>query len=322
MQQNFLLKSSLYALSAVASLLCATSAHAAAPSISTVSPTTATTNVQTTLSATINADAALQSCNLYVDLADVGAMNINGNTASLGYTFTSGGSRIAFVFCRDQAGNIGAGPNTSIWVQGAIVPSDSFSGSNSGGSSNTQPTQPTQTTATTTASATTTVTTPVVPVSTGLIPGTLVKLACGLDADVNDPCKAVYYIGRDGKRHSFPNARVFFTWYNNFDTVTIITADMMRNTPIGKNVTYRPGLRLVKFTSVNRVYAVSASLGLRWVTTESLAINLFGSDWNTKIDDIDDTFYANYTFGADINTANDYNATIEQLNAPTIDSVL
>ncbi len=318
MQQNLLLKSSLYALSAFVSLLCATSAHAAAPSISTVSPTTATTNVQTTLSATVTADAALQTCRLYVDLADVGAMNLSGNTASLAYTFTSGGSRIAFVFCRDQNGGIASGPYTSIWVEGAITPSDSFSG---GGSSS--PLTPAPTPAPVMSEPTSTpAVTPVAPISTGLVPGTLIKLACGLDADINDPCKAVYYIGRDGKRHSFPNARAYFTWYTNFDTVTIVTPEVMRNVPIGKNVTYRPGQRLVKFTSLNRVYAVSASTGLRWIPTESLAVSLFGADWSTKVDDIDDSFYTNYTFGADIQTTNDYSATIEALNASNLSSIL
>src|SRR5262249_22936910 len=50
-------------------------------------------------------------------------------------------------------------------------------------------------------------------------PGGLVKLACPAKADVNHPCRAVYFFGNDGKRHAFPNARVYATWYADFSGV-------------------------------------------------------------------------------------------------------
>ena len=148
----------------------------------------------------------------------------------------------------------------------------------------------------------------------------LVKLACPTYGiiSVNDPCKAVYYVGIDGKRHAFPNEKAYFTWYTGFDGVLSLDSSTLSSMPLGTNVTYRPGVRMVKFTTLGRVYAVSRYGTLRWVASESAATSLYGSAWNTKIDDISDTFFSDYTFGADINTAADFNVTSE---ASTVASI-
>ena len=294
------------------SFLFAASAMANGPAISDVRPATATANVPVTLTATVNSSNAIQTCHLYVDLEDVGEMTVSGNTASRSYTFTSGGSRIAFVYCRDTDGNRGSGANTAIWVEGTIVNQVPMSSQN-------PPTTPPPTTP-----APVVVPAPTLyvatPTSTSIVAArTLVKLACPADAGTDDPCKAVYYAGTDGKRHAFPNSKTYFTWYRDFSGVVDLSPAEMAAISLGKNVTYRPGTRMVKFTTDNRVYAVAANGSLRWVSSEAIAIALFGNDWNTKIDDIADSFYTNYTFGADINAASDYNPTTELSAAPTFD---
>jgi uncharacterized repeat protein (TIGR01451 family) len=75
--------------------------------------------------------------------------------------------------------------------------------------------------------------------------GSLIKLACPVGALSDHPCKAVYYYGTDGKRHAFPSDKVFFTWYADFNAVQTVTSDEMAHLPLGKNVTYRPGSRMV-----------------------------------------------------------------------------
>jgi len=147
----------------------------------------------------------------------------------------------------------------------------------------------------------------------------LVKLACPDGAAADHPCKAVYYSALDGKRHAFPNSKVYFTWYADFSTVKEISADAMAALPLGKQVTYRPGVKLVKFTSLNNVYAVARGGTLRWVKTEAVAVALYGADWNKKIDDISDAFYLDYVFGADINAASEYSPSGETAGATTID---
>ncbi|MCK9361292.1 SH3 domain-containing protein [Patescibacteria group bacterium] len=147
----------------------------------------------------------------------------------------------------------------------------------------------------------------------------LIKLVCPSIASADHPCKAVYYIGADGKRHAFPNSRVFFTWYGNFDSVRAVTAERLGQYMLGMNATYRPGARMVKFTTDPKVYAVARGGVLRWVKTEELARAYYGSTWNMKIDDIPDAFYTNYTFGTEIDTEADFNPTAEMEANETID---
>ncbi len=123
---------------------------------------------------------------------------------------------------------------------------------------------------------------------------------------IKGPTDAVYYYGQNGKRFVFPNVKTYFTWYTDFSTVKTIAAGELASIPLGGNVTYRPGFKLVKVTTYPKVYAVSAHGTLRWVKTEALAIALYGPDWNKKIDDVPDTFFVNYTVGADITTASDF----------------
>lgn len=118
----------------------------------------------------------------------------------------------------------------------------------------------------------------------------------------------VYYVGGDGYRHPFPNPKVFFTWFCDFSSVQTISATQMASMQLGKNVTYRPGSVPVKFTTVSRVYVVEKNGLLRWITTAEIGAQLYGADWTTKIEDINDAFFTNYTFGADITDASQYNA--------------
>ena len=136
--------------------------------------------------------------------------------------------------------------------------------------------------------------------------GELIKLACPDGAGVNHICKAVYYHSTDGLRHAFPNEKVFFTWYSGFDNVIIVSSAEMAAIPLSKNVTYRPGVRMVKFISVNTVYTVSQGGVLRPIASEAIAEALYGEKWNQHIDDISDAFFGNYTFSSAVNSTSDY----------------
>ncbi len=153
----------------------------------------------------------------------------------------------------------------------------------------------------------------------GPVVGSLIKLECPPSAAPDNPCKAVYYYGKDGKRHAFPNDKVYFTWYADFSSVQTVTADAMAAIMLGKNVTYRPGSRMVKFTSVPMVYAIAKGGELRWVKTEDDAKALYGTDWNKKIDDISEAFFMDYRYGADITPSAPFVVQTELNSAPTID---
>ncbi len=159
----------------------------------------------------------------------------------------------------------------------------------------------------------------VIPSAPEAAPNSLIKLACAVQTSVNDPCTAVYFYGSDGKRHAFPNEKVFFTWYGNFDGVVNVSSKFMSSLALGKNVTSHPGTRMVKFQSVQTVYTVSKGGLLRAVASEELAAQLYGTDWNKKIDDISDAFYGNYTFGSKIQKATDYDVVSAQTSITGLD---
>lgn len=117
---------------------------------------------------------------------------------------------------------------------------------------------------------------------------------------------AVYYVGRDGFRYVFPNDRTYFTWYADFNTVKWISDADLATLQIGGNVTYKPGAKMIKINSDPKVYAVDAGGTLRWVTSEAVATAMYGSAWNTKIDDVPDAFFSNYKKGSDIETVEDF----------------
>lgn len=109
---------------------------------------------------------------------------------------------------------------------------------------------------------------------------------------------SVYFCGADGKRHAFPNRKIHDSWYaGEFGGVAVISDASMASLPLGANVTYRPGVRLVKIQTDPRVYAVAADGILRWVPSEDAALALYGSGWNQMIDDVPDSFFADYKIG-------------------------
>jgi len=132
-----------------------------------------------------------------------------------------------------------------------------------------------------------------------LAAGSLIKIPSDSDPYTYSDT-AVYYFATDGRRYVFPNEKVYFTWYPTFENVHILSLEDMTKIPIGGNVTYRPGAKLVKFQTDNKVYAVYQNGELRWVPTEELAKDLYGNDWASKVDDINESFYVNYTFGMPI----------------------
>ncbi len=116
----------------------------------------------------------------------------------------------------------------------------------------------------------------------------------------------VYYFAPNGKRYVFPNDKTYFTWYKNFDGVKKVTDGQLATIPLGGNVTYRPGYKMVKITTDPKVYVVDQGGVLRHVGSEQLAQTLYGINWKNQIDDIPDAFFVNYRTGTGIQTASDF----------------
>jgi photosystem II stability/assembly factor-like uncharacterized protein len=246
-----------------------TATDATAPTVGAVAPDEATAGETTTLSASVADSGGMGSCVLYVNSAYIGSMTISGGYATRSYTFTDEGNAIANAYCVDAAGNATRGASTTLTIAAAEE----------------EETEEQQ-------------------IAGEAEAGSLIKLACGGSADAEDPCHAVYYY--DSKRHAFPNEKVFLTWYENFDDVVIVTEEFMSSVVLGINVTYHPGTRMVKFVTQNTVYGVGEAGELRAIMSEDVAESIWGTDWNTQIDDISDAFYSNYRFGEDIERTSDF----------------
>ena len=121
----------------------------------------------------------------------------------------------------------------------------------------------------------------------------LVKLQDDGDASTQED-STVYYLGADGRRHAFPNPHVYFSWFADFSAVRIISATDLATLPLGANITYHPGTRLVKFLSVPDVFVVDLNRNLRKIRTEAEAQQIYGTNWAQNVDDISDAFFMDY----------------------------
>lgn len=119
--------------------------------------------------------------------------------------------------------------------------------------------------------------------------------------DDNDPAtqedSSIYYIAADGKRHIFPNESVYRSWYCDFSEVKAMSAEDLAKYDIGSNVTYRPGLRMLKFVASPVVYMIQSGRTLRPIYDEATAAKFFGKNWAKQITDVEETFYKDYTIG-------------------------
>ena len=134
------------------------------------------------------------------------------------------------------------------------------------------------------------------------------------NADINagdlirgETFSAVYYYGADGFRYVFPNEKTYFTWCSDFDTVEFVTDAQLGEIPIGGNATYKPGIKMLKIQSDPKTYAISGNGTMRHVTSEAVAVSLYGSNWNQQIDDVPDAFFSNYTVGDPITDVSSFN---------------
>lgn len=272
------------------------------PTLGAVTPSSAAVSVPTNYAISYSDAVGVTSCLFYADGILIGSTDRVGSTsgsASRTHTFNSSGTHTVHFVCSDGAGNQTESSRYSVNV---LTPSS----------------PPTISPSPAPSPAPAPIISPG-PNGTATM-GSLIKLICPpVQVGADHPCKAVYYYGRDGKRHAFPNERVYFTWYNSFDGVIELPATSLAAISLGKNVTYRPGSRMVKFLSLSRVYAVSAKGLLRWVASEDMARTLYGTNWNRSIHDINDVFFADYRFGTDVSIATPFNVGAESAAITNID---
>ncbi|MDO8462978.1 MAG: hypothetical protein Q7S96_01745 [bacterium] len=108
---------------------------------------------------------------------------------------------------------------------------------------------------------------------------------------------AVYTIGPDNKRYTYPNEMTYKSWHDTFAHVGAVADTSLAVHALGGIMTIRGGTWLVKIESDPKVYAVEPGGILRWVETEARARLLFGEDWNKQVVDVPVSFWPSYTLG-------------------------
>ncbi|MBT7350664.1 hypothetical protein HN803_07845, partial [candidate division WWE3 bacterium] len=129
--------------------------------------------------------------------------------------------------------------------------------------------------------------------------GAFVPVASAATLSAGDLIKAsgaaVYFYAADGMRYTFPTQSTYMSWYSNFDGVKTITDDELSAIDLAGNVVIRPGTKLVKITTVPKVFAVQPNGSLAWIETADAAKALYGDNWASMVIDIPDGFWTNYT---------------------------
>lgn len=140
-------------------------------------------------------------------------------------------------------------------------------------------------------------------------------ISVSADSLIKGSQSTIYYYASDGNRYVFPNDKTFGSWFSDFVNVKTITDEELAQIPLKGNVTYRPGVRMIKIQTVPKVYAIGEGGELRWIESEDLAKKLYGTDWNKKIDDVPDSFFVNYKEGSSIKKVEDYSpaTTVEEV---------
>ncbi|MCB0483240.1 MAG: hypothetical protein KDC37_01620, partial [Flavobacteriales bacterium] len=149
-----------------------------------------------------------------------------------------------------------------------------------------------------------------VPTSVVIRPGDLIK----------DGATTVYYFGSDNKRHPFPNVGTYASWYPDFSTVKSVPAPILSTIPLGKNVTYKPGVRMIKLQTSPVVYAVDSGAVLRPIDSEFIAQSLYGQQWAQQVDDLNDAFFFSYAIGQPIVSVGQFNPAAAAALASSIDT--
>ncbi|MDP2631534.1 MAG: YCF48-related protein [Candidatus Uhrbacteria bacterium] len=310
------------------------------PVIPALVPNSATVGTAVEFFVTPIDDSVITGCDLYINSIYKSEM-INHGDGNFGvsYTFTTGGTNFAYARCTDEANNVNNGTSTSVAVSSTTITcyadndGDGY-GNGSASSAVESTTCPTgkssngsdwcdgDSSAHTYAQCFPSVSAEEGAAVDTTDTGSLIKSACPTGNESDDPCRAVYYYGDDGKRHAFPNEKVYFTWFEDFADIVVVSDDLMASISLGRNITYHSGTKMVKFVSVRTVYAVSAGGELRPIASEDVAEDLYGIAWNQQIDDISDAFFSNYSFGADILDASDYDVDAERDSVSTINDDL
>ncbi|OGF48216.1 hypothetical protein A2533_03210 [Candidatus Falkowbacteria bacterium RIFOXYD2_FULL_35_9] len=107
----------------------------------------------------------------------------------------------------------------------------------------------------------------------------------------------MYFLDNNSVRHAYPTQKVWESYFGlDFSFVEIINTTEMANYKLGSNVPFNGGT-LIKIPSVPKVYIVDGSGLMHWIQDEMSAQLNFGADWASKVRDLPESFFTDYSEG-------------------------
>lgn len=118
----------------------------------------------------------------------------------------------------------------------------------------------------------------------------------------------VYFVNDRLERRPFYTEGIYFTYRTSFDDVVTVPDEELAKLPIGRPMLPKMYHVLVKLPTDPRVYYVVSHssnpelAALRWITSENVAEENFGYDWQKYVIDIPIPLFPHFERGADIVT--------------------
>lgn len=124
----------------------------------------------------------------------------------------------------------------------------------------------------------------------------------------------IYYYAADGKRYVFPDLLVFKSWFGDYpvEKLAFENVDTMSQSPLGGNVTLRPGTLLQSPTLLN-TFIVVKNGNISPVSDEKLLEKYYGTDWKLKVVQLPDYYFSQYVIGKAIKNASDFPDILTQI---------
>lgn len=118
---------------------------------------------------------------------------------------------------------------------------------------------------------------------------------------------AVYLVS-DDSIWLVPDETVYFTWFDSWDDVLEVsqaTIDVYLESHEYKgDLKFAPGTR-VKTVSNPRVYVVGSDYQLHWIISETVADEIYGSNWNKGIVEVNSTYLWKYATSFEVTSSDD-----------------
>lgn len=126
-----------------------------------------------------------------------------------------------------------------------------------------------------------------------------------------------YMLGNSATRLVFPDQVTVETWGN--PDAAVVDAPQLSQWTLAGALPIREGSKLVKFGTDPQVYAVGPNGALHWITTEALAKDLYGSDWDANVVTLFASFFPIYSVGDAVTVAHHPDGTLlKYADDPTV----